>query len=191
MPANLLVRCSRRASRLSQKELGERANVAPSSLSLIESGERIPTVATLERLLASTGRSLVCIPTRRADAASAADRISTALVEGDSAGALRHFIQLNDDLAAEHNEVRFALAISEPAPTGVKHWDAAIAGLVEYRLSEESLPLPSWATDGSRYLRKTWTFNAGTYTVPVSPERVPAAFLTRKVLIDRDALESV
>lgn len=191
MPANLLVRGSRRASRLSQKELSARANVAPSSLSLIESGDRIPTVATLERLLASTGRSLVCIPTRRADTASAADRISAALSQNDAAGALRHFIQLNDDLAAEHSEVRFALAISEPAPTGVKHWDAAIAGLVEYRLSQESLPLPSWATDESRYLRKAWTFNAGTFVVPVAPELVPEAFLKRKILIDRVTLESV
>lgn len=103
---------------------------------------------------------------------------------------MRHFIQLNDNLVAEHDVVRFALTISEPAPTGVKHWDAALAGLVEHRLREESLPLPTWAKAADRVLRKTWTFNAACYVVPVDRERVPQAFLARNVLIDRDTLES-
>lgn len=190
MSAEILVRSSRRADGLSQKVLGERAGVAASSLSLIESGERIPTVATLERLLAATGRSLVSIPTRRADAATIAERIRGSIDERQPADALRHFIQLNDNLAAEHNEVRFALAIAAPAPTGVKHWDAAIAGLVEHRLHEEGLPVPSWAKDPSRTLRKAWTFTAGRYVVPVPRDRVPTAFLDRKVFIDRETLQS-
>jgi len=191
LPADILVRSSRRVNRLTQKALGKRARVAASSLSLIESGERIPTVATLERLLASIGRSLISIPTRRVDAASTADSMRTALSHKDEAAALRHFIQLNDNLVAEHDEVRYALAISEPAPTGVKHWDAALAGLVEYRLREESLPVPSWTRASSRSLRKSWTFSAGSYDVPVPIDRVPEAFLARKVLIDRDTLDSV
>ncbi len=190
MSADLLIRSSRRASRLSQKALGERAGVAASSLSLIESGERIPTVATLERLLAATGRSLVSIPTRRADTATVAESIRGSLDDKRPADAVRHFIQLNDNLVAEHNEVRFALAIAEPALTGVKHWDAAIAGLVEHRLQEEGLPVPSWARDPCRTLGKAWTFNAGRYVVPVSRDRVPKAFLARNVLIDRETLES-
>lgn len=189
MTADVLVRSSRRANGLSQKALGERSGVAASSLSLIESGERIPTVATLERLLAATGRSLVSIPTRRADAATIAERIAESLRDNRPADALRHFIQLNDNLVAEHEDVRFALTISEPAPTGVKHWDAAIAGLVEHRLLEESLPLPAWTKSPDRVLRKSWTFNAGRYVVPVERDRVPKAFLDRRVLIDRDTLE--
>ena len=190
MSAEILVRSSRRANGLSQKALGERSGVAASSLSLIESGERIPTVATLERLLAATGRSLVSIPTRRADAATIAERIAGSLAEGKPADAVRHFIQLNDNLAAEHDEVRFALTIGEPAPIGVKHWDAAIAGLVEHRLDEEGLPFPSWTRDPARTLRKSWTFNAGSYVVPVDRSRVPKAFLDRGVLIDVDTLGS-
>ncbi|MBX3098758.1 MAG: helix-turn-helix domain-containing protein [Salinibacterium sp.] len=190
MTAETLVRSSRRASRLSQKALGERSGVAASSLSLIESGDRIPTVATLERLLAATGRSLVSIPTRRADTATIAERIAAAVREGEPASALRHFIQLNDNLAAEHHEVRFALTIAEPAPTGVKHWDAAIAALVEYRLQEAGLPVPAWTQDPSRTLRKSWTFTAGRYVVPVDRARVPKSFLDRNVLIDEDTLTS-
>ena len=188
--AETLVRSSRRASRLSQKALGERSGIAASSLSLIESGDRIPTVATLERLLAATGRSLVCIPTRRADAATIGERIADAVAGADSASALRHFIQLNDNLAAEHSEVRFALSIAEPAPTGVKHWDAALAGLVEFRLQQEGLPVPAWARDASRRLRRSWTFSGGRYVVPVDRKRVPKAFLDRGVLIDEETLTS-
>lgn len=191
MSADMLVRSSRRAKGLSQKALGEKSGIAASSLSLIESGERIPTVATLERLLASTGHSLVSIPTQRADSATIAERIAHAVGEKRPDDAVRHFIQLNDNLAAEHDEVRFALTIAEPAPTGVKHWDAAITGLVEHRLREEGLPVPSWTRDPARTLRKSWTFGAGRYVVPVLRDRVPEAFLTRKVLIDRETLGSV
>ena len=190
MTTQTIVRSSRRARRLSQAALSERSGIAPSSLSLIESGERVPTVTTLDRLLAATGHSLIAIPTRRADAATIAERIRTALVEGEPATALRHFIQLNDNLTAEHDEVRFALTIAEPAPTGVKHWDAALAGLVEYRLREENLPVPSWTRHPSRTLRKAWTFNAGRYVVPVDRRRVPQAFLDRRVLIDEETLIS-
>ncbi len=189
MTADLLVRSSRRASKLSQKALGERAGVAASSLSLIESGERVPTVTTLDRLLAATGRSLVSIPTRRADAATIAERIANSLRDDRPADAVRHFIQLNDNLVAEHHDVRFALTISEPAPTGAKHWDAAITALVEHRLREESLPVPGWTRSPARTLRKSWTFNAGRYVVPVDRKRVPQAFLDRGVLIDRETLE--
>ena len=145
---------------------------------------------TLDRLLASTGHSLISIPTRRADTATIAEQISAALNGGHKDDALRHFIQLNDNLVAEHAEVRFALTIAEPAPTGVKHWDAALAALVDYRLSEEGWPLPEWARDPNRKLKKSWTLSAGRYVVPVLRERVPQAFLDRGVLIDHETLVS-
>lgn len=190
MSAPAIVKNSRRARGWSQKELSERSGVAQSSLSLIESGDRSPTVDTLERILASTGHSLVSIPTRRADAATTAARISDALDSGRKDDALRYFIQLNDNLVPEHDEVRFALSIAEPTPTGVKHWDAALAALVDYRLTEEGLPLPKWVKDPSRSLKKSWTFTAGRYVVPVLTERVPEAFLKRGVRVDYETLVS-
>lgn len=190
MSAATLIRNSRRARRLSQGELSARSGVAQSSLSLIERGTRIPTVETLERILASTGYSLIGIPTRREDAATIAGRISRAEAAGRKDEALRHFIQLNDNLAAEHHEVRFALAICEPAPTGTKHWDAAIGALVDHYLSEQQLPVPAWATDVKRRLVRSWTLNAGRYVVPVPRSLVPRAFLERNVLVDADTLTS-
>ena len=134
---------------------------------------------------------MVTIPTRREDAAAIASRIAVAERDGDGARAVRAFIQLADNLAAEHDEVRFALTIAEPPSTGLKHWDAALAALVDHRLSEEGLPVPRWVRDPARSPARSWTFGAGDYVTPVLRDRVPKAFLDRKVLIDRDTLVSV
>jgi transcriptional regulator with XRE-family HTH domain len=165
--------------------------VAASSLSLIESGKRVPTLDTVEKLLRYAGHSLVTIPTRRENATIIAERIAAAERAGHPDQALRHFIQLNDNLAAEHNEVRYALAITEPASTGIKHWDAALAGLVAYRLAEEGFPAPGWTVGTTRTLGRSWTVNAGRYVVPVDRAIVPKEFLERGVLVDPDTLASV
>jgi len=185
-----LIRNLRKAARLSQTALGLRAGVSQPALSQIESGDRIPNWDTIEKLLISTGRSLIAIPSRRADAFTIAGRIAKAEADGDKRRALREFIQLSDNLSDEHHEVRFALAIAEPAPTGIRHWDAAIAALVTHHLQKEDLPVPAWARDPNKRLKKSWTFSGGEYTVPVDRERVPTAFLDANVLIDRDTLVS-
>jgi transcriptional regulator with XRE-family HTH domain len=191
MTARSLVRNVRRARRLSQSSLSARSGVAGSSLSQIESGKRVPTLDTVERLLASVGHGLIAVPTVRADAATIAGLIADAVQAERPDEALRHFVQLNDNLAAEHGEIRFALAIAEPAPTGVKHWDAAIAALAAHRLREEGLPIPSWTGSPGRKLGRAWTLTAGRYTIPVARDRVPEEFLARGVLVDQATLESV
>lgn len=104
---------------------------------------------------------------------------------------MRLFIQLADNLAAEHHESRYALAIAAPTPTGEKRWDAALAALVEHRLREEDLPTPAWTREPERRLSRVWTFGAGVYEVSVDRRRVPDAFLEHGVLIDPDVLASV
>ena len=116
---------------------------------------------------------------------------SPPLAQGDISAADFDPPLLNDDLVAEHGSTRFALTISEPPTTGSKRWDAALAALAAYRLADEHLPSPGWVTDPSRRLGKSWTFGSGRYAVSVPRENVPAAFLDRGVLIDRETLESV
>jgi transcriptional regulator with XRE-family HTH domain len=186
-----LLRNLRKSKRLSQTTLSRQSGVAQSALSEIENGERSPSWETIDKILRSTSSSFIVIPTRRSDACTAASHIAVAEARGDKHRAVREFIQLADNLAGEHDEVRFALAICEPAPTGTKHWDAAIAGLVAHRLEEEALPVPGWARDPARRLKKAWTFGEGEYTVPIPRDNVPQAFLDVNVLIDRDALASV
>ncbi|WP_430645132.1 hypothetical protein [Agromyces sp. GXS1127] len=82
------------------------------------------------------------MPTVRDDAAAiAADiRFAVADADGRQSTALRRFIQLNDNLTAEHGAARFALAISPPGPTGSRQWDAALAA---HRLVADSCPCPT------------------------------------------------
>jgi transcriptional regulator with XRE-family HTH domain len=178
-------------SHLSQKALSERSTIAASSLSLIENGKRVPTLDTVETLLRFTGHTLVAAPTLREAAAVIAGRIEAAIDTGRPDLALRHFIQLNDNLVAEHNEVRYALGLTEPASTGLKHWDAAIAALIAHRLAEEGFPAPSWTLRPDRFLRKKWTVSGGRYLVPVEIAAVPPEFLKRGVLVAPATLESV
>jgi transcriptional regulator with XRE-family HTH domain len=187
MAIGQVIQAARRASGLSQREVSSISGIAQSTVSEVESGRRVPSAATVERLLRSTGHQLIAIPPHP----PAAEGITRSLASRRGDHAVRHFIQLADDLAAEHETVRFALAISEPAPTGAEHWDAAIAALVEHRLQEEDLPLPAWVRSDERRLTDEWTFGSGRYAIPVDRTRVPAAFLRHGVLLDADTLVSV
>lgn len=187
MTATILARSARASSGLSQIELALLSGIAGSSLSLIESGKREPTVATLEVLLRATRHSVVTIPTVRSDAAHIGAEIS-ALLGVDAYGAFRLFIQLADNLAAEHGATRVN---TEPAPTGSLHWDAAIAALCEYRLAADALPVPEWINTRPGNPDESWAPPTSDYEIPVDQAQVPPEFLSRGILIEAATLESV
>ena len=191
MTAGTLVRSARKSRQLTQASLGRRTRLTQSHLSLIEGDRQNPSFDTVERALRGAGHRLVAVPTVRDDAAAIASEIRADLAFGRPERALRRFIQLNDNLTAEHGAVRFALTITEPESTGSKQWDAAIAALVAHHLSAEKLPVPDWAMHPSRLLKRAWVFGVGPYTLAPDPDRVPAAFRERRVLIDEDTLRSI
>jgi transcriptional regulator with XRE-family HTH domain len=191
MTAGTLVRSARKSRRLTQASLGRRAHLTQSHLSLIEGDRQNPSFETVERALRGAGHRLIAVPTLRDDASVIASEIRADLAFGRPERALRRFIQLNDNLTAEHGVVRFALAITEPESTGSKQWDAAIAALVAHHLAAEHLPVPDWATRPSRFLKRAWVLRVGPYTLAPEPDRVPAAFRERRVLVDEDTLRSV
>src|ERR1700712_2912934 len=184
MSAKVLARSARAASGLTQGELATRSGIAGSSLSLIEHGKREPTVATLDTLLRATGQTVVTIPTVRSDAARIAAEIGDALRRSEDASAFRRFLQLADNLAAEHGATKVGLVITEPAPTGSSHWDAAIAALCEFRLSASALPIPSWVTDRIGLPDTLWAPRTSDYDIPADATQVPDAFLRRGSLIE-------
>ncbi len=59
-----LIREARSATGMTQTELAKRARTSQSAIAAYESGAKIPTVATLERLLRAAGTELTAIPTR-------------------------------------------------------------------------------------------------------------------------------
>lgn len=190
MSAGTLIRAARRSRKLTQQTLGRRAQLSQSHLSLIERGHQNPSFEAVERALRAAGHRLVSVPTVRDDAAAIAADIRFAVADGREGTALRRFIQLNDNLNAEHGAARFALAISPPEPTGSRQWDAALAALVAHHLVAEQLPVPDWAVSPERTLRRPWTLGEGPYTLTPSPERVPPEFARRRVLVDADTLVS-
>jgi transcriptional regulator with XRE-family HTH domain len=185
-----LVRAARRNAHLTQGELGRRARVDQSQISKTESGVRSPSFDSVDRLLRSAGRQLISIPTTRDDTAAVGAGIREAVRADNEARALRLFIQLSDNLAAEHGANRVGLTLSEPEKTGRRHWDAALAALAEYRLNQERLPHPRWVDSADRKLRTFWPLGAGPYTLTPDKSRVPTEFLTRRVLADADTLAS-
>ena len=147
--ASTLIRSARKSQSLTQVGLAEQAHVHQSNISGIESGRDL-SVSTLEKLLRGTGHRLFALPIQRADVTEAASAIRVHLKADNTQGALRALIQLNDNLVSEHGLHRGVLGISEPEPTGNPVWDAALAGLVAWRLTQENLPLPTWV-DKTRY----------------------------------------
>jgi transcriptional regulator with XRE-family HTH domain len=190
MSAATLIRSARKSRRLTQQTLARRARLSQSHLSHIEGGRQNPSFEAVERALRSAGHRLVAVPSVREDAATIASEIRLALADDRNDRALRLFIQLNDNLAAEHGAVRFALTISEPASTGSKQWDTAVAALVAHHLSAEQLPVPEWANSPERSLKRSWTLGASPYTLTPDLGRVPEEFRKRRVLVDPDTLLS-
>jgi transcriptional regulator with XRE-family HTH domain len=188
--AATLVRAARKSRHLTQAQLAGRAGIDQARISRSESG-REAEFGTIDRLLAAAGHRLYSAPTRRGDAASAAAGIRERLHRGDRDRALRALLVLNDDLAAEKGLVRGVLGLAEPEPTGSPLWDAALAALVEWRLTEESLPLPGWIDSPTRFLPRNRLLEVDAAD-PVPPEAdVPEAFLRHGVLAWRDTFASV
>ncbi|GLI26447.1 hypothetical protein ARHIZOSPH14_06890 [Agromyces rhizosphaerae] len=190
MSAGTLIRAARRSRGLTQQALGKRARLSQSHLSLIERGHQNPSFVAVDRALRAAGHRLVSVPSVRDDAAAIAADIRSAVADRNESAALRRFIQLNDNLTAEHGVARFALTISPPEPTGSRQWDAALAALVAHHLVAEQLPVPDWAEHDARVLRRAWALGEGPYTLTPSLDRVPPEFARRRVLVDADTLIS-
>lgn len=191
MSASTILRAARLACGLGQAELARRSSTSQSDVSLIESGKRKPTIATLERLLRATGHRLIAVPTDRSDAVETAELIAAGVRSGEQEWAFRRFLDYSDGLMSKHGVDRIALTLGAPFPTGSPKWDAAIAAVAEFWLDEEGLPKPSWLADPSRRLPTPERVVDSIYEAEPEPARTPAQFLERGLLMDRTTLASV
>lgn len=188
--ASTLVRSARKNQSLTQVDLAEKVHVHQSNISDIESGRDL-SVSTLERLLRGTGHRLFALPIQKADVAEAASAIRVHLKAGNTQSALRALIQLNDNLVSEHGLHRGVLSISEPEPTGNPVWDAALAGLVAWRLAEENIPLPPWVDKARYFLRLPRGLRIDSADPIPAASDVHPEFARRGVLVWADTFESV
>lgn len=188
--AGTLVRAARKSRGLTQQRLAERTRIDQARVSRSERG-RGAEFSTVARLLAGAGHRLYSAPTQRGDAATAAAEIREHLRSGARERALRALLQLNDDLVAEHGLVRGVLGLAEPEPTRDPVWDAAIAGLVAWRLREEGLPVPEWVNRPVRFLTAPRGLDVDPSDRVPSLTEVPDALAERGVLVWRDTFTSV
>ena len=189
--SSVFLRSARRNSGLTQKALASRVGVDQARVSRSESSEENPRFDTVDKLLAGTGHRLYSLPTRRDDAASIASFIRESVEANDSRRALRQLIQLNDNLTAETGLVRGVLGLAEPERTGKKLWDAAIAAVVAWRLSEQNLPLPEWVFAPQRKLERSRPLSSDPADPIPARSDVPDEFAKRGVLAWRDTFASV
>lgn len=188
MTASSLLRASRLASGLTQVDLAARAKTSQPEVSSVESGRRIPTVDTLDRLLRQTGHRIIAVPDVGSDADETATHIARAPDSADTA--LRAFLDFSDTLARADGTSRVLLSALEPRSTGSRAWDAALAGLVDHWLSKSRLPKPAWITKPDRTLDGPEAPGLSRYDLRPDPADVPREFLRRNVLIARSTLES-
>jgi hypothetical protein len=87
---------------------------------------------------------------------------------------------------SEHGLQRSVLGISAPEPIGNQVWDAALAGLVAWRLTDENTPLSPWV-DKSRFFLPL-PRNLGIDRADPVPEAadIPPEFARRGVLVWAD-----
>jgi transcriptional regulator with XRE-family HTH domain len=188
--ASTLVRATRKSKGLTQTDLAQLSKVHQSNISAIENGRDL-SVTTLDTLLRATGHRLFAVSTVRGDAAHLGAGIRAELARGNRLSALRILIQLNDNLVAEHGIIRGVLGLLEPERTGHKVWDAALAGLVAWRLGQETIPLPSWVDKARFFLNRPQTLDVDSADPIPTAADVPQEFLTRGVLVWEDTFQSV
>lgn len=190
MSSSGLIKTARSTRGLSQIELAERTGFDQAVISRYERGSGV-RFSTLDKILGYTGNSLYLAPTIGLSADQAAILIAKYLKATDTQSALRVLIQLNDDLQRERGITRGILGLSEPATTGNKVWDAAIAALVAWRLNQEALPLPEWVDNPQRFLAKNHVLTFDPADPLPTESETPDEFLKRGVLVFEDTFRSV
>ncbi len=196
MRARILLLEARAAAGLTQAELARRAGTVQSAVAAYESGERRPSLDTLERLVRAADHELelVARPKLRRGAASLAELASEVrahLERGRERDALRLLFGFADDYRATPRPGRIALIRDEPGPTGDSRFDAALAGIAELFAARAGIPLPGWVDGGGRFVEPLWLVSSlpGMHAYVLA--RTPTALFRHGVLMAEEVFERV
>jgi transcriptional regulator with XRE-family HTH domain len=189
--AGLILQSIRKAHGLSQYEMALKGKTFQANVSSIESGKTDPGISTLETFIAPLGYSLIAIPTRRAGADKLALDVAEELRTKKFDNALRAVIQLNNNLLASDPVIKIALCMTPPIATQSKEFDALIAGICDYYLTKENLPLPTWIQDPSRVLQEEWVVDRFEKNIDSIRARTPQAIRRHNVLFAESELQSI
>lgn len=175
---------------LSLSDAAKKSGIQRSNIAAIENGRRDPTASTIEKI--ATAAHVRLIPVKsdgRTTIAEASAALADAVRQNNARRAYRVLAQVANDLTAPDPADRFVLAIEPPTRISPQ-WDAALAGVTEWRLRQAQLPLPGWVVDEHGDQNWDWTppMSVATATIPVDLDNVPEPLLKRGVLIEADEL---
>ena len=120
----------------------------------------------------------------RGTASDAADDVKRYLEAGNEDAAFRVALQLAADLTRADGALRVALCVSPPALTADPRYDALIAGIVDWELSRDSLPLPLWVGEPARTLSEPWDVEPVPALREAARRRTPEALRRHGVYLD-------
>jgi transcriptional regulator with XRE-family HTH domain len=177
---------------LSLTDAARLSGIQRSNIAAIENGRRDPTASTIERIANAAHVRLIPVKNDgRTSVAEASAVLGEAVRQHNVKRAYRVLVQIADDLTTPDAADRFVLTIEPPAHISPQ-WDAALAGVTEWRLGQAHLPLPAWVTAerGNRDWGWTPPLSPGADAIPVDVENVPSPLRARGVLIEADELTS-
>jgi len=154
--AATLLSSARRYRGVSGRELARRTASSQAGLVGVENGSADATTERLDRILRTLGYQVITIPTRLGTASDAAEEARHFLAVGNEDAAFRVALQLVADLTRADEALRVALCVTPPALTGDSRFDALIAGIVDWELSKDALPIPLWVREDTRVLSEPW-----------------------------------
>lgn len=190
--AGRLIRQARRSARLSQQGLADLVGLHQPGIAAIESAGHDTRVDRLELLLSAVQQRLTSIPTTSPTASEVADalfdicRAATPERVRENK-ALRVLIGFSDRLGEADPAIRVALCVTPAAPCGDARFDATLAGIVDYHLRRNRLPVPAWVDSHDLVLAEPW---APSRYIDTDTAEIPAAFRRRNVLLAATELAS-
>lgn len=189
--ASELISSARRYRGVSGRALARATGSSQAGLSDLERGSQDATSARVDRFLSALGYRLTVLPTRLDTVAAAAESVRDAVGRSDHDTALRAVWQLAADLRSAEPSLRVALCVTPPAPTGDARFDALIAGVADFLLSQEGLPRPPWLAEGWRSLEEPWDVEPVVALRPRARSVTPPALAAHGVFLDPTELVNV
>lgn len=177
---------------LSLSDVAKKSGIQRSNIAAIENGRRDPTASTIEKIANAARVRLIPITSDgRTTVAEASAVLADAVGQNNVRRAYRVLAQVANDLTTPDSAGRFVLAIEPPTRISPE-WNAALAGVTEWRLSQAQLPLPGWVVDERGDPASDWTppLSAASASLAVDIDNVPEPLRRRGVLIEADELAS-
>lgn len=182
--AATLLASARRYRGVSGRALARQTASSQAGLVGVENGTADATTGRLDRILRALDYQVIALPTRLGTASDAGEDIRRYLELGNEDAAFRVVLQLAADLTRADPALRVALCVTPPATSGSGNFDALLAGIVEWKLSKDALPIPLWVGEGARTLSEPWDVEPVPALQEAARQRTPDALRRHGVYLD-------